>query len=112
MADTPRDAANGADAVVTMVIDAAAVEAVMTGDDGALAAELVVARRLGVDPATVLDTVAGSAVDAPYVQVKGSSRVCPTEDCPIRERTRRCPTRAPPSPCGEWSQVRSVRVWM
>ncbi len=175
VADTPREAAEGADVVVTMVIDAEAVRAVMTGQDGALAGDdtplwvqsstvgdelaglawlareagwsmvdapvlgtrgpaadgtltslvagdpadvdrarplldawgtrvveagddlgdasrlklavnawvigllsglaesLTVARRLGVDPATVLATVEGSAVDAPYVQVKGSS---------------------------------------
>jgi 3-hydroxyisobutyrate dehydrogenase len=36
--DTPRDAAEGAEVILTMLLDAAAVEATMSGDDGALAA--------------------------------------------------------------------------
>src|SRR5438067_3714671 len=38
IADTPRAAADGADAVITMVVDAPEVEAVLFGDEGAAAA--------------------------------------------------------------------------
>jgi 3-hydroxyisobutyrate dehydrogenase len=38
LADTPADAADGADATITMVVDAAQVEAVLLGENGAAAA--------------------------------------------------------------------------
>lgn len=40
-----------------------------------LAESLTVARRLGVDPETVLSTIEGTAVDSPYAQVKGAAMV-------------------------------------
>lgn len=40
-----------------------------------LAESLTVARRLGVDPEMVLSTIADTAVDSPYAQVKGAAMV-------------------------------------
>jgi 3-hydroxyisobutyrate dehydrogenase len=56
IAATPRDAAAGADVVITMVVDAPQVEAVLFGDDGA--AEGLAAGALVVD----MSTIAPSAV--------------------------------------------------
>lgn len=56
VADTPREAADGVDAVVTMVIHAQAVRDVMTGDDGAFAAG---GQPVWVQSSTVGDDLAG-----------------------------------------------------
>jgi 3-hydroxyisobutyrate dehydrogenase-like beta-hydroxyacid dehydrogenase len=57
-AATPADAADGADAVITMVTDSPQVEAVLFGDDGA--AEAMSASALAID----MSTVAPSATKA------------------------------------------------
>jgi 3-hydroxyisobutyrate dehydrogenase-like beta-hydroxyacid dehydrogenase len=57
VADSPRAAAEGADIVITMVVDAPEVEAVLFGDDGA--AEALAEGALVVD----MSTIAPSAVE-------------------------------------------------
>lgn len=51
LADTPADAAEGADAVITMVVDSPEVEAVLFGDNGAAAA--VNGGALAIDMSTI-----------------------------------------------------------
>src|SRR3954454_9894743 len=58
IADSPRAAADGADVVITMVVDARQVEAVLFGDDGAAAG--LAAGGLVID----MSTIAPSAVKA------------------------------------------------
>lgn len=41
----------------------------------ALAESVTVARRLGVDPALLLDAIAGGAVDVPYAHLKGEAMI-------------------------------------
>jgi 3-hydroxyisobutyrate dehydrogenase-like beta-hydroxyacid dehydrogenase len=56
IADTPRAAAQGADAVITMVVDAPQVEAVLFGDDGAAAG--LSPGALAIDMSTIAPSAA------------------------------------------------------
>jgi 3-hydroxyisobutyrate dehydrogenase len=76
VADTPAQAAAGADVVLTMLLDADAVESAMTGDDGALAAlgpdaVWLQASTVGVDGCARLAALADGSgvafVDAPVL---------------------------------------------
>ena len=75
-AGTPREAAEGAGIVVTMVVDAPQVEAVLLGDQGA--AEALAPGSLCLDMSTIAPTAArdlGEALDQRDLALAGGARV-------------------------------------
>src|SRR5439155_1376529 len=78
VADTPAAAVRDAEVLVTMVADDAALEDVMLGPDGALAALIeamgdafALARKYGVAPAELLDIVNGRLFRSPIYENYG-----------------------------------------